>query len=624
MTSRRPNIPPAGEGRPKRRPTVSRNVVTGSGHDGTLQDDAEVAMNDMLADRRKPPTAATEYFLDFTPPDGQEQVHKLAGETSIGRHTDNVIQLLDPEVSKFHLVIRKTQTGYLLKDLGSANGTLVDGQETTTVHLVDGAAIRVGNSWLYYRVVSPAATEEIDDSRPVRSSTLTRIEVGQFDPSFESELSISEGEKTTVTFVPGVDEELDGSTSIFAVPMREDFKDAARIADDKELRRDYERLRVAFDVACAVGLQTNLQELGETILGRIRDVLFADTAVIMLRVEDGVFGPLASFADSRTDEVRIPRAIVEKVVETQEALLTHDAQADMNLRSSHTVVGQKIRSALCVPLVVQGEVFGLIHLSSSSAAGAYEQRDLELLRAIAQPAALAVANARLVKKAQEHAKTRANLSRFLSPALVDRVVKQDLSLERYGDKVLATVLFSDIRGFTEMSDGANPDAVVSMLNEYFESMVEVVFDFGGVLDKFIGDGLMAVWGTLEQSDEDAYKALLAADAMRQVLEKSLNVTRQNRGDRPLEVGFGLATGTVIAGAMGARRRQDFTVIGDTVNLSSRLCGQANPGQILVCTETAARCAASGVKLEKLDARIIKGFARPVPVYEYYRQPGNSG
>src|SRR5690606_31649858 len=142
-----------------------------------------------------------------------------------------------------------------------------------------------------------------------------------------------------------------------------------------------------------------------------------------------------------------------QVVSSRDGLLTSDAQLDAQLRASHTVVGQRIRSALCVPLLVGVDVVGVIHLSSSSAAGAYEERDLALLRAIAQPAALAVANARLARRIEEEAKTRAQLSRFLSPALLEKVVRRELNLETSGDKVLATVLFCDIRGFTSISDG---------------------------------------------------------------------------------------------------------------------------------------------------------------------------
>ncbi|MGA1354985.1 MAG: adenylate/guanylate cyclase domain-containing protein [Candidatus Limnocylindrus sp.] len=214
--------------------------------------------------------------------------------------------------------------------------------------------------------------------------------------------------------------------------------------------------------------------------------------------------------------------------------------------------------------------------------------------------------------------TRAQLSRFLSPALLEKVVKRELRWGMSGDTVWASVLFCDIRGFTAISDGQRPDAVVSMLNEYFEAMVEAVFEHNGVLDKFLGDGLMAVWGTLERDPDDAASAVRAAHRMREALEEVVNPARIRRGDAPLRMGCGIATGRLIAGAMGAKRRQDFTVIGDTVNLASRLCGEARPGQVLVCEATERAASTSGLRFQALEARLVKGVARPVPVFEFPR------
>lgn len=539
--------------------------------------------------------------LEYTSPDHKVHTRQLKRRTAIGRHTDNDIQLLDPEVSKAHLIIEQTGDGFFMTDLGSANGTVVNGTVISSCRLSDGDVLQVGNSTLRFLLELPEeAPPPPVAGVPERSHSRPR----------------SEPERTIVTIVP--ERPSQESTNVFALPMEEDFIPADRISDAGILRRDYERLRVAFDLACSVGLEPDLYKLGETILQRILDVLPADTAVIMLRNARGDLSTLASYAERGSEEVRIPRAIIEQVVRSRDGLLTSDAQLDAALRSSHTVVGQRIRSALCVPLLVGEEVMGVIHLSSSSAAGAYEERDLALLRAIAQPAALAVANARLMRRIEEEAKTRAQLSRFLSPALLEKVVRRELNLETSGDKVLATVLFCDIRGFTSISDGANPEAVVSMLNEYFEAMVEVVFQHNGVLDKFLGDGLMAVWGTPVRAADDAAQAVRAAHEMRTVLEEVVNAARARRGEGPLRAGYGIATGMVIAGAMGAKRRQDFTVIGDTVNLSSRLCGEAQPGQILVCEMTERSAAQNGVRFHPLEARLVKGVARPVPVFELPR------
>ncbi len=627
--------------------------------------------------------------VEYQTADGEAHTKLLLDATTVGRHTENDIQLLDPEVSKAHLVIRKRKDGFHLEDLGSANGTLINGQRQARVKLQDGDVVTVGNSTLRYRVErqrasTPRPTGPGDASRapanaaaafrpamkpPVASKNATqRSEPGVFDeevsdqkpaplssfadmrksdPIFGTGFNVqprtgavvfasrepawetgpldrppSSPEHTSVTLVPEHLLSEPAGEAVFAEQAAEvGFAEASVVLDDKALRRDYERLRVAFDLFTNVGMETDLEALGQTILQKIRGVLPADTAVVMLRdpaISDDLV-TLASWSD-RNVAVQIPRAIVERVLVNKSGLLTSDAQVDTQLRRSETIVGARIRSALCVPLVVRGEVLGVIHLSSNSVAGAYEEKDLSLLRAIAQPAALAVANARLRRKIEEEAATRAELSRFLSPALVEKAVRNELDFGKAGDKVQCSVLFSDIRGFTTISDGAAPEQVVSMLNEYFDAMVEVVFEHGGTLDKFLGDGLMAVWGTPIVSEDDAVRAVKAAQAMRTALADIVNSARMSRDEEPLKVGFGIATGHVVAGAMGARRRLDFTVIGDTVNLASRLCGQARPGQILVDETTDRIIKAAGMQTAALEARLVKGFARPVPVFDIDVQP----
>lgn len=563
--------------------------------------------------------------LEYVAPDGTPHSRVLRETTTIGRHTDNDIQLLDREVSKAHLVLRRMREGFVLEDLGSANGTLINGMRQTRARLSDNDVIVVGNSVMRFRIEIP----RLPPPRDPNSRRLTSIQEAQRNDTSSAFRAVSHTprsrtgdddghDRTTVTLIPDASNE---NENVFAQAMEPDFRPAESVRDDRQLRRDYERLRVAYNVSNAISLETDLEQLGARIVEGIRDVLPADTIVVMLRdpsLAGGELVTLASYADRRV-EVRIPRAIVDRVVSTKRGLLTSDAQRDLQLRRSETVVGQQIRSALCVPLLVQGDVLGVIHLSTSSAAGAYEEKDLALLRAIAQPAGLAVAIARLLRKAEEDAHQRAELSRFLSPALVEKVVSNELNVHKQGDKVQATVLFSDIRGFTSISDGAAPETVVSMLNEYFEAMVEIVFEMGGTLDKFIGDGLMAVWGTPVPGPDDPVLAVRAATRMRAMLETLVNAARRTRGEQPLMAGYGIATGKVIAGAMGARRRQDFTVIGDTVNLSSRLCGQAKPGQILLDENTERICRRAGMTFQALEPRVVKGVARPVPVWQVPRE-----
>ncbi len=600
--------------------------------------------------------AATASRVEYQTSDSPPRIRILGDTTTVGRHTDNDIQLLDPEVSKAHLVIRRGKDGFDLEDLGSANGTAVNGTRISRHRVKDGDIVTVGNSTLRFRLERPRALVVSEPPRPptaaeIRPAMRPAIEpegepaplssfseVRKSDPLFSpksgktgeisrlrpEDLSRSlvrpgepPSEHTSVTLIPSHLMSSDAADSVFAEQAADgvDFDVADRVADERVLRRDYERLRVAFDLFTNVGLETDLEALGGLIVEKIRGVLPCDSAVVMLRdpaISDDLV-MLSSYSD-QNQAVHIPRAIVERVLATKSGLLTSDAQVDQHLRRSETIVGARIRSALCVPLVVRGEVLGAIHLSSTSVAGAYGEKDLSLLRAIAQPAALAVANARLRRKIEEEAATRAELSRFLSPALVEKAVRNELDFSKAGDKVQCSILFSDIRGFTTISDGANPEQVVSMLNEYFDTMVEIVFEHGGTLDKFLGDGMMAVWGTPIVAADDAVRAVRAARAMRAALDGVVNAARVARGEEPLAVGFGIATGRVVAGAMGARRRLDFTVIGDTVNLASRLCGQAKAGQILV-DEPTDRLIRHELNTTALEPRQVKGFARPVAVFD---------
>jgi adenylate cyclase len=157
--------------------------------------------------------------------------------------------------------------------------------------------------------------------------------------------------------------------------------------------------------------------------------------------------------------------------------------------------------------------------------------------------------------------------------------------------------------------------VVSLLNEYFDQMVEAVFEHGGVLDKYIGDALMAVWGTPVSQPEDASRAVAAACDMQQILV-SLNAMRADRGAEPIGVGIGLASGVCVSGAIGARRRMEYTVIGDAVNLASRLAGMAGTGEVL-CDEPTFRRAGEPAGSCELPPAQVKGKHRPVAVFRAY-------
>jgi adenylate cyclase len=182
-----------------------------------------------------------------------------------------------------------------------------------------------------------------------------------------------------------------------------------------------------------------------------------------------------------------------------------------------------------------------------------------------------------------------------------------------GVNQLVTVLFADIRGFPAISEREKPEKVVGLLNKYFSVMSEIIFSHGGTLDKYIGDGLMAIFGAPTVGEEDALNAVKAAVTMQKQVAK-LNEELRTEGYEGIAIGIGLHTGEATIGYIGSDKRSEYTAIGDTVNLASRLESNAGGGQILMSEATAA---ASGnlIPVNQREPLTVKNRVQPVNVLE---------
>jgi adenylate cyclase len=214
----------------------------------------------------------------------------------------------------------------------------------------------------------------------------------------------------------------------------------------------------------------------------------------------------------------------------------------------------------------------------------------------------------------EEKRVRSTMSRYMSKEVADQLLSAG-ELELGGKEQRVTVMFSDVRGFTSIAEALGPRETVSLLNDYFTEMVDVIFKNGGILDKYIGDGIMALFGAPFVGPNDADNALAAADEMMGRLAE-LNVRRVAAGQAPLDIGIGFSTGATVIGNIGSVRRMEYTVIGDTVNLASRLEGATKQyGAKIILSEMTVRDLRRPATLRELDLIRVKGKDRPVAVYE---------
>ena len=209
-------------------------------------------------------------------------------------------------------------------------------------------------------------------------------------------------------------------------------------------------------------------------------------------------------------------------------------------------------------------------------------------------------------------KVKNTFKRYVSKQVVDELLDDDAKLNLGGEEREVTILFSDIRGFTSMSENMSPENVVSTLNEYFSDMIDIVFKYNGTLDKIIGDELMIVYGAPISAEDDTQRAVATAVEMQKQIIR-LNKKRRKRKEIPISAGIGINRGIVVSGNIGSRDMMDYTVIGDTVNLGARLCSAAGAGEILV-SSTVWKETPKHYSYKKLEPIKVKGKKNKVSVY----------
>ncbi|MCA9522028.1 MAG: HAMP domain-containing protein, partial [Myxococcales bacterium] len=217
------------------------------------------------------------------------------------------------------------------------------------------------------------------------------------------------------------------------------------------------------------------------------------------------------------------------------------------------------------------------------------------------------------EKVIEETRIRTDLSRYLGPDVVEQIVSRRESLKLGGERRIVTVMFADVVAFTPLAEKVNPERIVGILNELFTFVTEIIFKHGGIIDKFIGDCVMAVFGTPTRHDDDPTRCVRAAEEIMQWLAVGNAKWKQELGSE-LQIAIGVNTGEVIAGNIGSEKRMEYTVIGDAVNIASRLESMAQPGQILISRTTAELLDPEEFEFAHLGAFNLVGRTATTDVY----------
>ncbi|MEZ4224678.1 MAG: adenylate/guanylate cyclase domain-containing protein [Polyangiaceae bacterium] len=590
-------------------------------------------------------------------PEGQ-QVVELRAFNTLGRHPSNTIQLLDKIVSKEHCIVELRGAEYVLRDLGSLNGTYINGERvngekglrhgddislgSTRARFDDGSGRPVAPpppagasaeppAWqpgvappqsLQRPVSAPpstvaagpqhapfampptaappaAAPYETAQAAPTRTPTLDDPEGAGITPINSTRVDVSDQSRAIGTQI--------AATQKGFLPYDQIATNPAQIS------ADYERLRLSHELSREIAMERDLRTLLDKILMTIFKFVRADRGVIFLRDAANELVPGASLRrDGSETPITVSSTIMDHVMRERATVLTHDAAMDFASSKGKSMILNRISSAIVAPLLHDEEILGVIWLDSETLAQ-FQPKDMEIVTAIAAQAAMFIEINILGKKIEQEIVNRERFSRLLSPNVAARVLSGELDVKKGGQLVQECTIFnSDIRGFTRMSEGANPEGIVEMLNEYFEHMVETVFKFEGTLDKFMGDGIMALWGAPVRHPDDALRAVSCAIEQMEVLGR-FNRKRMEDDTPPLAIGIGIHTGPVVAGYIGSSRALSYTVIGDTANTSARLCGVATPGQILVSEHTLDQVRAH-FTFEELPPTPLKGKEKPFRLF----------
>lgn len=510
----------------------------------------------------------------------------------VGRLPECDLQVPFADISRRHTRFYKTASGeWLVEDMGSKNGTrLNDVQITYPQKLNQGDNVNLGHNISIIIVL---------DSRPQPQPP----EIGSL------------GEGMTIL--------------VKAKELQEQWIEPdTKIENISNYRQAIDRLKYLVDIAKFL----NSAESIEAIFSQVQEVVFRDnknierlallidvTGTGKLEVVNAAAKTLAEQEEMPADGSWISRTICQKVFAEQVAIKTADAQMDERFEEEMSIIVKGIRSAIAVPLWNEHKVFGVLYGHAQLSSEEWQRggdEDLSFFSALGNLAASSVQRWLLAQKLRSEETMRQRLERYHSPAVVQQLIAASALIDDRLPPVEReiSILFADIVGFTAMSERLSPAEVAKLLNNFFEEMLREVFAAGGTLDKFIGDCIMAFFGAPEPQSDHAERAVEAAVGM---LERLDELNASGTLGEPLQLRISINSGKAVVGDVGSLKRVDYTVLGSTINLASRMEKVCPPGECVVSENTYAMLR-SREGFESIGDFRFKGIDRPVVVYQTKR------
>ena len=346
----------------------------------------------------------------------------------------------------------------------------------------------------------------------------------------------------------------------------------------------------------------------QALLDRAMEVLIENAGAQrgLLLLDEG--GELQIAASSDKEDLDYPQTVVEYCRRTGSPVVLAEATGAELFQKDPYIAERRPRSVLAAPISKQQRQMGVLYMENDLSAGAFTRGRVEVLEALSSQVAVSIENARLYESQREQAES---FSRFVPKEFLQHLGKASITEVKRGDAVRRdfTVLFSDLRDFTTLSESLSASDNLETLNAYLEHMEPIIQRYRGFVDKYIGDAIMALFPS---SPEDAARA--AVEMARALADH--NMDRAARGEGPLRMGVGVHTGMLVLGTLGSGNRLETTVVGDTVNVASRIEGQTRRfgSSLLVSAET-LRNARTRFATRRVGRIRVKGRKMPISMVE---------